>query len=243
VLCLDNEAIQNILPRVTKRYATYGLTSQADFTAKKISFEGMKSRFEVYEKNGKLGEITLNLPGLHNIYNALASIVVGKELGISFENIKAALENLEGVQRRLEIKGETRGVVVVDDYGHHPTEIKSTLQALGDCWPERRKIVVFQPHRYSRTKALFEEFARSFYQSDMLVVLPIYAAGEEKIPDISARTLSEAIRAHGHKEVVYLEEEREVLDYLHQAVTDKDILLTLGAGNVWKIGEAFLAGK
>jgi UDP-N-acetylmuramate--alanine ligase len=243
VLCLDNEAIQNILPRVTKRYATYGLTSQADFTAKKISFEGMKSRFEVYEKNVRLGEITLNLPGLHNIYNALASIVVGKELGISFENIKAALENLEGVQRRLEIKGETRGVVVVDDYGHHPTEIKSTLQALGDCWPERRKIVVFQPHRYSRTKALFEEFARSFYQSDMLVVLPIYAAGEEKIPDISARSLSEAIRAHGHKEVVYLEEEREVLDYLRKAVTDQDILLTLGAGNVWKIGEAFLAGK
>ena len=247
VLCLDNEAVQDILPQVTKRYATYGLTSQADYTAKKVSFEGLKSHFEVHGKTGKLGDITLNLPGQHNIYNALASIVVGMELDISFGNIKAALENLDGVQRRMEIKGtlsgELEGVVVLDDYGHHPTEIKSTLQALGDCWSDKRKVVVFQPHRYTRTQALFDEFARSFYQSDLLVILPIYPAGEEEITGVSAEALAEAIRAHGHKEVVYVEGHEKALAYLDQAVKKDDIVLTLGAGNVWKIGEAFLAGK
>ena len=247
VLCLDNEAVQDILPQVTKRYATYGLTSQADFTAKKVAFDGLKTHFDVYSKNEKLGDISLNLPGQHNIYNALASIVVGMELEIPFEVIKESLENLEGVQRRMEIKGELsgplEGVVVVDDYGHHPTEIKSTLQAIGDSWPDKRKVVVFQPHRYTRTQALFDEFARSFYQSDLLVVLPIYPAGEDEIPGVTAGALAEAIRAHGHKEVIYVEDEEKAMQFLNQAVKKEDLVLTLGAGNVWKIGEAFLAGK
>ena len=247
VLCLDNESIQDILPFVTKRYATYGLTSQADFTAKKVVFDGLKTHFDVYEKKERLGQISLNLPGLHNIYNALASVVVGRELEIPFDVIKDALENLEGVQRRMEIKGELKGelegVVVLDDYGHHPTEIKSTLQAVGDSWPDKRKVVVFQPHRYTRTRALFDEFARSFYQSDLLVLLPIYAAGEDEIPDVSAKALAEAIRAHGHKEVLYVEDQEKAMAYLNQAVVKNDLLLTLGAGNVWQIGEAFLAGK
>ena len=187
VICLDNEHVQAILPHIQRRFATYGLSSQADFQAKNVTFEGLKSRFTVRKGNSDLGEIRLNLPGLHNVYNAMASIIVGMELDIPFETVKQALETLAGVQRRIEIKGETGGITVVDDYGHHPTEIKTTLQAMGTSWPERRKVVVFQPHRYTRTQALFDDFTRSFYQSDTLLVLPIYAAGEDIIPGVSAR--------------------------------------------------------
>jgi len=240
VLCLDNEPIQDIIPKIKMRYTTYGLTSQADFTAKNITFDGLKSRFSVYHNGVELGEITLNLPGQYNIYNSLASIVVGVELDIPFKIIKEALETLEGVKRRMEVKGEKRGITVVDDYGHHPTEIKSTLQAMEDCWPDKRKVVVFQPHRYSRTKALFDEFTRSFYQSDLLVVLPIYAAGEQKISNVTGEALCEAIRAHGHKEAIFKDGRKEALEYLKETVIDKDVLLTLGAGDVWKVGEDFL---
>jgi len=243
VLCLDNEPIQDILPRITKRYTTYGLTSQADFMAKKITFTGLQSQFEVHGHGQLLGEIALNLPGLHNIYNSLASIAVGLELEISFDVIKHALENLQGVQRRMEMKGETHGVMVIDDYGHHPTEIKSTLKALGDCWPERRKVVVFQPHRYSRTLALFDEFATAFYQSDLLLVLPIYAAGEDEIEGVDAEKLCEAIQAHGHKEVAYVKGQASAVEYLGEVLSEKDVLLTLGAGDVWKVGEAVLEKK
>ena len=190
-----------------------------------------------------LGEIALNLPGLHNIYNSLASIAVGVELEIPFDVIKHALENLQGVQRRMEMKGEIHGVMVIDDYGHHPTEIKSTLKALGDCWPERRKVVVFQPHRYSRTLALFDEFATAFYQSDLLLVLPIYAAGEDEIEGVDAEKLCEAIQDHGHKEVVYVKDQASAVKYLEEVLSEKDVLLTLGAGDVWKVGEAVLEKK
>ena len=243
VLCLDNEAIQDILPRVTKRHTTYGLYSQADYIAKKISFDGLKSSFEVYGHGQVLGEVHLNLPGLHNIYNSLAGIAVGLELDISFAVIKRALENLVGVQRRMEIKGEAGGIRVVDDYGHHPTEIKSTLQALEDCWPQRRKVVVFQPHRYSRTKALFDDFAVAFYQSDVLVILPIYAAGEDPVAGIDSEKMCEAIRAHGHKEVIYSPDLKSTVEYLCGALKENDVLLTLGAGDVYRVGEIFLERK
>jgi UDP-N-acetylmuramate--alanine ligase len=140
----------------------------------------------------------------------------------------------------MEIKGEVGRVSVVDDYGHHPTEIKCTLQALGECWPNRRKVVVFQPHRYSRTRALFDEFARAFYESDLLVILPIYAAGEKKIENVGGNALSKAIRMHGHKHVVFMNSRQEAAAYLNEAVTENDVLLTLGAGDVWKVGEDFL---
>ncbi len=240
VLCLDNESVQDIIPKIKKRYTTYGMTSQADLTARNIFIRGMKSRFSVQHQGIELGDIELNLPGRHNIYNALASIAVGVELDIPFAVMKEALETLEGVQRRLEIKGEVGKITVIDDYGHHPTEIKSTLGALGECWPDRRKVVVFQPHRYSRTKALFDDFARSFYESDVLVVLPIYGAGEQRIENIGGNALCKAIRAHGHKDVVFKNGQKEVLLYLKEILTENDVLLTLGAGDVWKVGEEFL---
>ncbi|MCJ7772348.1 MAG: UDP-N-acetylmuramate--L-alanine ligase, partial [Desulfobacterales bacterium] len=179
VLCLDNESIQDIIPKIKKRFTTYGMSTQADYQALDVTFDGQKSMFAVHHMGDKLGRITLNLPGLHNVYNSLASIVVGMELDIPFEVIKGALESLEGVQRRLEIKGKLKGITVVDDYGHHPTEIKTTLQAVKECWPNRRIAVVFQPHRYSRTQALLDDFQRAFYQSDINFLLPIYSSGEK----------------------------------------------------------------
>jgi UDP-N-acetylmuramate--alanine ligase len=240
VLCLDNEPIQSLIPRIRKRFTTYGMSTQADFKARDVTFEGLKSRFTVDHLGTSLGRITLNLPGIHNVYNSLASIAVGFELDIPFDVIKSALQTAEGVQRRLEVKGEKRGVIVVDDYGHHPTEIKATLQAARECWPDKRIAVVFQPHRYTRTRALFEEFTRAFYQSDLLVVLPIYAAGEKEIEGVKSIALFEEIQRHGHKDVVYMAGLDAAVSHLKKILTANDILLTLGAGDVWKVGEMLL---
>ncbi len=240
VLCLDNEHVQDIVPHIKKRYTTFGLTAQADVQALDIEFAATQSRFSVFYRNREMGEVTLNLPGLHNIYNALASITVGMELEIPFPLIRSALESLEGVQRRLEVKGDAGGIKVIDDYGHHPTEIKITLEAVRKSWPGRRLIVVFQPHRYSRTKALFDGFTRSFYHSDILVLLPIYAAGEPEIEGTDHRRLAEGVRHHGHKEVSCFDHAAEAVAYLKDQALPGDIILTLGAGNVWRVGVDFL---
>jgi UDP-N-acetylmuramate--alanine ligase len=240
VLCLDNESIQDLIPEIKKRYTTYGMSSQADFQIRDVSFEKRRSRFSVYKEGRKLGDLILNLPGIHNVYNATASIVVGIELDVPFAAIKTALETLEGVQRRLEIKGDVDRITVVDDYGHHPTEIKTTLEAIEKSWPDNRKVVVFQPHRYTRTQALFDEFTRSFYQSDVLLVLPIYAAGEKRIEGLSGHDLCEGIKAHGHKDVFCAADAKEALGFLKKTVQPGDLVLTLGAGDVFKVGEQLL---
>ena len=240
VLCLDNESVQRLIPEIRKRFTTYGMSTQADFQAKNIEFEGLKSRFSIRHNGKPLGDITLNLPGIHNVYNSMASIAVGIELDIDFEVIKNALETVEGVQRRLEIKGEINGITVVDDYGHHPTEIKVTLQAAKESWPDRRKVVVFQPHRYTRTRALFDDFTRAFYQSDVLVVLPVYAAGEKKIEGVESDFMCEEIRAHGHSNVICKKSIKGAVSHLKNVLKPGDILLTLGAGDVWKVGEEIL---
>jgi UDP-N-acetylmuramate--alanine ligase len=240
VLCLDNEAVQDLIPRIRKRLTTYGLNPQADLQAREVACRNQRSRFKVLHHGRNLGEVELSLPGEHNVYNALASIAVGLELGIGFDTISKALGKVEGVQRRLEIKGEIKGVTVVDDYGHHPTEIKTTLAALEQGWPERRKIVVFQPHRYTRTQALFDDFARSFYQSDILLVMPVYAASEKPIKGVDSRKLVESIRAHGHKDVRFAEGAAGALKILEDILKSRDVLLTLGAGNVYQVGEQFL---
>ncbi len=240
VLCLDNEPVQDIIPRIRKRFVTYGLSAQADYQARNVEFEGMKSRFEVFQNEKRLGEVNLNLPGMHNVYNSLASIAVGVELDIAFEKIRQALETLEGVQRRLEIKGDAGGVKVIDDYGHHPTEIKTTLDAVRKCWPGRRVVVVFQPHRYTRTRALFNEFTRAFYQSDILRLLPIYSAGEDEIEGVSHEALYDGIKEHGHKDVGFCSGREEMAVEIKALVRPDDIVLTLGAGDVWKVGEVLI---
>ncbi len=241
VLCLDNEHVQNILPKIQKRHTTYGMITQADFHARDVAFEGLRSRFSAFYLGRKLGDITLNLPGTHNILNAMASIAVGIELDIPFDVIKKALEGLEGVQRRLEVKGKKAGVTIIDDYGHHPTEIKMTLQALRDAWPNKRIVVAFQPHRFTRTQALFEDFTRSFYQSDVMMLVPIYSAGEKKIKGVDSRFLYEGIKAHGHKEVYFEKNFDNALSALKKILKKGDILLTLGAGNIWQLGSRWLA--
>jgi UDP-N-acetylmuramate--alanine ligase len=216
------------------------MSSQADFQIRDVEFEKRQSHFTVYNQGKKLGRIKLNLPGIHNVYNATASIAVGIELDVPFAAIKSALETLEGVQRRLEIKGEVGGITVVDDYGHHPTEIKTTLEAVVNCWPDRRKVVVFQPHRYTRTQALFDDFTRSFYQSDLLLVLPIYAASEQEIEGVSGERLCQSIQAHGHKDVIYAQTKEDAVVFLKKNLKAGDIVLTLGAGDVWKVEEQLL---
>lgn len=240
VVCLDDEAVQDLIPKIRKRIITYGLSPQADLQARNIASKELASRFEVLHKGNPLGKITLCLPGEHNVKNALASVAIGLELGIEFNTIKVALEKAEGVQRRLEVKGDARAMTIIDDYGHHPTEIKTTLAALSQGWPGRRKIVVFQPHRYSRTKALFDDFARSFYLADVLLVMPIYAASEQPIEGVDSRLLCDSIQAHGHKEVHFVDGKQAAVELLTDIASPADVVLTLGAGDVYRVGEMLL---
>jgi len=240
ILCLDNEHVQDILPRIKVRHTTFGMTAQSDLQARDISFMGSKSFFNVFHHEKRLGKIDLNIAGNHNVSNALASIATGIELNIPFKTIKKALEQIEGVKRRVEIKGEKKGIIVMDDYGHHPTEIMATLTAIRESYKEKRLVVVFQPHRYTRTKGLFHEFTRSFYQSDVLIVLPIYAASEKKIKGVSAQCLCDGIREHGHKDVSYAPDFTQGLSMITHKIKKGDIVLTLGAGDIYLLGEKLI---
>jgi len=240
ILCLDDPHVASILPEVKKRFLTYGLTSQANIYAKGITTSGLNTRFEVCSENEILGEITLSLAGVHNVYNALAAVTVGMELDIPFATIAAALQNFSGVQRRLQIKGERRDITVVDDYGHHPTEIRATLSALRDAWPDRRRVVLFQPHRYSRTRALAEEFYTAFNEADILLLTEIYAASESPIPGVTGEALLNGIKQHGHRHAYFAPDFTELLDKTMDILAPGDVVLSLGAGNIWQAGEKLL---
>jgi len=240
ILCLDNEHVQDIIPRIKVRYITYGTSAQSDLQARDIKFKGSKSHFKVFHLEKHLGDIKLNIAGQHNIANALVGIATGLELAIPFKTIKQALEKIDGVKRRLEIKGEKKEILVMDDYGHHPTEIRATLTAIRESYSDKRLIVVFQPHRYSRTKALFDEFTRSFYQSDVLVVLPIYAASETEIPGVDAQLLCDGIRNHGHRDVSFAPDFTQALSMITHKLKNGDMVLTLGAGDIYTLGEKLL---
>ena len=240
IVCLDQPNVQQLLPRVEKRVVTYGLESGADLVARKLHLKGLTSRFEVFHRGGSLGEVTLQVPGAHNVANALAAIGVGLDLEIPFVTIQKALAGFAGVQRRFQVRGNAAGVMVVDDYGHHPAEIRATLAAAKAGF-DGRVVVVFQPHRYTRTLHLRDEFATAFNQADVLVVMDIYAAGEAPIEGVSARDLAERIHAHGHRNVTYLGSERAtVLDHLCEITRPGDLVLTLGAGDVGQLGPALL---
>lgn len=236
VLCLDDANIQSLIPEVEKRYVTFGLASQADVAARNIRFEGMTSRFNLFHLGKELGEVETPIPGRHNVQNALAAVAVGLELNLDFETICRALKTFPGVQRRFEVIHDSESCVIVDDYGHHPAEIQATLQAAREVWPGRRLVVVFQPHRYSRTQLLMEQFCASFNNADYLVVTRIYPAGEEPIPGVDARNIAEGVRRLGHKHVNYLEEKKSVLSHLLQTLQPGDVVVALGAGDVWEIG-------
>ncbi|MFZ7110553.1 MAG: UDP-N-acetylmuramate--L-alanine ligase [Desulfatiglandales bacterium] len=240
ILCLDNKEIQGIIPRLRKRCFTYGMTSQADLRARDVEKGRMEVSFEVLHHNQSLGRVVVGMPGNHNVQNALAAISVGLELEMDIEAIKTGLRNLGGLARRFHIKGEKQGMLVVDDYGHHPTEIAATLETARECWPERRLIVVFQPHRYSRTQALYDRFVTSFNDADILVVAPLYPANEHPIEGVDSGWLCRGIKEHGHKEVILCESQRHILEVLSQIAKPDDVIMTLGAGNIYRVGEIFL---
>jgi UDP-N-acetylmuramate--alanine ligase len=236
ILCLDQPHIQALIPKVEKRYQTYGLSTQADYQARDISLLPFGSTFKVLHHTTDLGPFELAVPGVHNINNSLAAIAVARELDIDLEVIRKAIKEFSGVQRRFQIKGEAGGITVVDDYGHHPTEVRATLAAAARGI-ERRVVVVFQPHRYTRTQHLLKEFFTAFNQADKLIVLDIYAAGEKPIPGISGQALYEGIKKFGHKDVTYIPAREKVVDHLLGSLRKGDLMITLGAGDVWKIGE------
>jgi UDP-N-acetylmuramate--alanine ligase len=240
VLCLDQPNIQMLLPQVEKRVVTYGLESGADLVARRLTLSGMTSRFDVSQRGTRLGECALHVPGRHNVLNALAAIGVGLDLEIPFATIASALAGFAGVQRRFQIRGTAGGVTVVDDYGHHPAEIRATLAAAKAGF-DSRVVTVFQPHRYTRTQHLRQEFLTAFNQADVLVIMDIYAAGEPPIPGVSAADLAEGIRAHGHRNVTYLGSDRaRVVEHVCEISRPGDLVLTLGAGDVSQLGSDIL---
>lgn len=241
IVCLDDPNVAAILPEIRKRITTYGMSGQADVNARSMEARGFSSTFEVCRGGEALGEITLNVPGQHNVYNALAAVAVGLELDIPFAVIRDALATFTGVQRRIQIKGEWGGITVVDDYGHHPTEIRATLAALRSSWPKRRLVVMFQPHRYSRTAGLFSEFSTAFHGADVLLLTEIYAASEQPIAGINGMALLEGIRRHGQKNAHYVEELEGLVQTVIPMLQPGDIVLTLGAGNICQVGEELLS--
>jgi UDP-N-acetylmuramate--alanine ligase len=235
VLCLDDANVQAIIPQVKKRFVTYGLSTQADFYATEITHQEDATRFDVHHKGERLGRLSLRMPGRHNVLNALAAVAVAVELGVAFPLIEEGFEDFCGVGRRFQIRYQQNNLLVVDDYGHHPVEIKATLAAARAGW-DHRVVAVFQPHRYSRTAALFEDFTTAFYDADEVVVLDVYAAGEEPLAGANAEALAKAIAGHGHRDVRYLATVEAAVAHLRETVKSGDMVITLGAGNVWQVG-------
>ncbi|MFA7059466.1 MAG: UDP-N-acetylmuramate--L-alanine ligase [Pedobacter sp.] len=240
VLCLDDKNICAILPRVKKRYMTYGLSAQADIRATHVRHDGFLTSFVTHYKGYRLGEVSFPMPGPHNVLNAMACIAVALELDVPFSAIQEGFAKFGGVGRRFTVKGEPNGIMVVDDYGHHPAEIKATLAAARQGWPERRIVAAFQPHRYTRTHELFDEFVTAFYDADVLVLTDIYAAGEQPIEGATAERLTSEVLRHGQKDVTYIADRELIPKHLAGIVKPGDIVITLGAGNIWQQAEALV---
>ncbi len=240
VMCLDQENIQRLIPRLEKRYVTYGIETRADLTAEQIRIDGPTSRYCVRARGDIVGEVHLKMPGRHNISNALAAIAVGMELEVPFDQLREALESFQGVHRRFEVIGQVNDIIVVDDYAHNPAKLKATFRAARESF-DRRIIAVFQPHRYQRVKHLAEEFSKSFYETDVLIVTSIYGAEEAPVEGVTAEKLTQAIQAHGHRNAIYIPDKTEVANALMKIVRPNDIVITVGAGDIWCVGRELLA--
>jgi UDP-N-acetylmuramate--alanine ligase len=244
VACLDDLGVGAVLPRVEKRVVTYGESPQAHIRARDVRLEASGTRFEAWDsEQGRLGEVSLPLPGRHNVANALAAIAVGRELLIPFETIARALAGFTGVVRRFERKGERGGVLVVDDYAHHPTEISATLAAARQVYPDRRLVALFQPHLFSRTRDFAVEFGRALLGADVAVVTDVYPSREKPLPGVTGQLVVSAAREAGHRNLMYLSEKKSVVDRLERLLRPGDLLLTMGAGDVVRFGEGYLAGE
>ncbi len=239
VLCVDDEHVCDILPKVTRTIVTYGIHFDADIRAKNVRYAGTQSFFTVERTDKSTLDVTLNMPGEHNIQNALAAIAIATELGVSDEHILSGLDKFQGVGRRFQCYGEIKmpqgSVMLVDDYGHHPTEMEATMKAVRSAWPDRRMVVMFQPHRYTRTRDLFEDFTQVLSAPDVLVLLDIYAANEEPIVGADGRALAGAIRNRGNVDPIFVANTADITEVLQNQLKDGDVLLTLGAGSVGTI--------
>jgi UDP-N-acetylmuramate--alanine ligase len=244
VLCADDERLRALFPQIVKRYHTYGLQERegvpADFKATEISLKQWGGEFRAHFRGKNLGPFRLAVPGIHNVSNALAAIAIGVELEIPVDLIRKGLAAFTGVERRFHLRGETGGIMVVDDYGHHPTEVRATLAAAKQGW-DRRLVVLFQPHRYTRTRDCVEDFAHAFDRADQLFITEVYAAGEQPIPGVSGEKLAERIRAAGHPSVTFIERKESMPDQVLPHLQPGDLVLTLGAGDIWKAGTGILA--
>ena len=239
IVCLDDRNVQTILPSITRRTVTYGTSAQADVEVSEIRCGPFASDFHLRYKTTDLGCFHLRIPGRHNVLNATAAVAVAMELEVKPDAIREALNTFSGVDRRFQVRGKERGITVVDDYGHHPTEIRATLDGARLCG-FRRIHVLFQPHRYTRTYHLMDEFGRSFHQADNVFVLDIYAASEKPIEGVTAEAVVERIRQFGHRGVEYVGSIDAGVEALYRVAQDGDLVLTLGAGSVWQAGEKLL---
>jgi UDP-N-acetylmuramate--alanine ligase len=241
IICLDDPNVQLIIPNIKRRRVTYGLTAQADISAHNIRYNNtFGSSFEVWKGSEVLGEISLPVPGKHNVYNALAATAVALEVEIPFEKVVEAFAGFVNANRRFQFKGEAKGIMIVDDYGHHPTEILATLSAAKNSAGGRRTVVVFQPHRYSRTQELMDEFVLAFNNADVLYVLDIYAASETPIEGITAEILTENIRRYGHKNANYIGDIETAAEKVSGHLQPGDLVITLGAGTVTRLSDEIL---
>ena len=239
VLNMDHPVLQGLLPAITRRHVTYGFSKQARVQARHLEQSSGRASFELRSDGKSLGRVSLSMPGEHNVSNALAASAVALELGVKAEDIKVGLESFPGVERRFELKGELGGIMVVDDYGHHPIEVKAVLRAVKQGW-KRRAVVVFQPHRYSRTKDLFEDFTTAFNDADLLILTDIYPAGERPLKGVSSSALYRAIKERGHGGVELVKDLASVGERLAEVTRPGDMVLTLGAGDVYRAGEDLL---
>jgi UDP-N-acetylmuramate--alanine ligase len=239
VLCADDDHLRKLLPLVVRRYQTYGLRENGgitpDFRATDITMKQWETDFRASFRGRSLGPFRLPAPGIHNVLNALAAIAVGMELDVPVDLIRKGLATFAGVERRFHLRGEKNGIMVVDDYGHHPTEIRATLAAAKQGW-NRRLVVLFQPHRYTRTRDLAGEFVHAFDQADALFMTEIYAAGEPPIPGVSGQHLAESVRAAGHPSVTWVERRDGLVEKVLPTLQPGDLVITLGAGDIWKTG-------
>ncbi len=240
VICLDNPSLEDLYRKgLPRRVCTYGFHPQARVRGILIE-EGPAARFEVHWQGKPLGEVRLSLPGRHNVQNALAAVAVGLELGLPFEEIARGLARFTGVRRRLEVKGDIGGILVLDDYAHHPTEIKATLQALKAAYPARRLVILFQPHRYTRTKALFEDFVSAFDLADVLMLTEIYPASETPIPGVTGERLAAALKKRREGETYFAETKEVLLARVLSILEPGDVVVSMGAGDIYRVTEALI---
>ncbi|HBY57085.1 MAG TPA: UDP-N-acetylmuramate--L-alanine ligase [Candidatus Atribacteria bacterium] len=238
VLCKDCENVRRLMLDCRKKYITYGISTDADIVAKEIKLDRLSSESQIYWQNKKMGKLRLNVSGYHNILNALAAFSVAQELGMKFTEIAEILKTYQAVERRMEIVANLDNkILIMDDYAHHPTEIKVTLNAVRESWKNRRIIVVFQPHRYTRTKILAKKFGEVFFNADKVIINDIYSANELPISGISGETIFDEIKKANHNHIKYIPAKDDTVDYLTKIIRAEDIIITMGAGDVWTIGQ------